>query len=73
METDPFNHVTEDSTEGCNRYKSIIESVQAGIFILNLTGDIVYANDSLCSLVSCEPDELIGERFNKLASSEQVQ
>ena len=73
METDPFNHVTEDSTEGCNRYKSIIESVQAGIFILNLTGDIVYANDSLCSLVACEPDELIGERFNKLASSEQVQ
>ena len=73
METDPFSNVTDESTEGFNRYKSIIESVQDGIFILNLTGNIVYANDSLCSLFSCEPGELIGKKINKLASSGQIQ
>jgi PAS domain S-box-containing protein len=73
METDPFNNVTDNGEDGFDRYKSIIESVQGGIFILNLNGEIVYANDSFYSLFPCEPDELIGKPFNTIASLGQIQ
>ena len=60
------------SEESTNTYRSIIGAVQDGVFVVNLDGTITYVNDSLCSLVGHNPDELVGETFDKLVESELV-
>ncbi|WP_254839852.1 GAF domain-containing protein [Natronomonas marina] len=73
MDTGPHNDALGDNEESTSRYKSIIEAVQDGVFVVNLDGTITYVNDSLCSLVGHNPNELVGETFDTLVESELVQ
>ncbi|MFB6173937.1 MAG: GAF domain-containing protein, partial [Halobacteriales archaeon] len=59
--------------ESTSTYRSIIEAVQDGVFVVTLDGTITYVNDSLCSLTGHERNELVGETFDTLVESELVQ
>ncbi len=56
-----------------NPYRSLIEAVRDGVFVVNLDGTITYVNDSLCALVGRERDELVGGAFDTLVESNLVQ
>ena len=56
-----------------SRYRSIIDTVQDGIFAIDLDGTITYVNDSLCSLLGRERSELIGATFESTAKSIMAQ
>ena len=73
MSADPPTDALGDSEERTNIYRSIIGAVQDGVFVINLDGTITYVNDSLCSLVGHQPNELVGETFDTLVESELVQ
>jgi PAS domain S-box-containing protein len=73
MSADPPTDALGDSEERTNIYRSIIGAVQDGFFVINLDGTITYVNDSLCSLVGHQPNELVGETFDTLVESELVQ
>jgi PAS domain S-box-containing protein len=72
MDTDPHDDALGDREERTSIYRSIIEAVPDGVFVVNLDGTITYVNDSLCSLVGHEPNELVGETFDTLVESELV-
>ncbi|MBP1924057.1 PAS domain S-box-containing protein [Halorubrum alkaliphilum] len=57
------------SEESTSRYRSIIEAVRDGVFVVNLDGTITYVNDSLCSLTGRERNELVGNTFDTLVES----
>ena len=73
METGPHNEASGDNEEIANPYRSIIEAVRDGVFVVNLDGTITYVNDSLCSLTGRERNELVGETFDTLVASGLVQ
>ncbi|RYJ08036.1 PAS domain-containing protein, partial [Halogeometricum borinquense] len=54
----PHNGASGDNKESTGRYRSIIEAVRDGVFVVNLDGTITYVNDSLCSLTGRERNEL---------------
>lgn len=69
MDTDPHNGALGDYEEGTSTYRFIIEAVRDGVFVVNLDGTITYVNDSLCSLIGRERNELVGETFDTLVES----
>ncbi|WP_181691660.1 PAS domain-containing protein [Natronomonas sp. LN261] len=69
MDTDPYNGALGDYEEGTSTYRFIIEAVRDGVFVVNLDGTITYVNDSLCSLIGRERNELVGETFDTLVES----
>ena len=73
MDTDPDNGAWGDSEGSTSTYRSIIEAVQDGVFVVDLDGTITFVNDSLCSLTGRERNELIGGTFDTLVESELVQ
>jgi PAS domain S-box-containing protein len=73
MDVNPHNDAWGDSEESPSAYRSIIEAVRDGVFVVDLDGTITYVNDSLCSLVGHKPNELVGETFDTLVESELVQ
>jgi PAS domain S-box-containing protein len=63
-----------EATDGTSsHYRSIIEAVRDGIFVLDLDGTITYVNDSLCALTGHERDELLDATFDTLVESELVE
>jgi PAS domain S-box-containing protein len=73
MDTGPHNDALGDNGESTSRYKSIIEAVRDGVFVVNLDGTITYVNDSLCSLTGRERNELVGNTFDTLVESGLVE
>jgi len=73
MNTRSDSGASGDNKESTSRYRSIIEAVRDGVFVLNLDGTIAYVNDSLCSLTGHERNELVGETFDTLVESGLVQ
>ena len=73
MDTDPHNDALGDNGESTSRYRSIIEAVRDGVFVVNLDGTITYVNDSLCSLTGRERNELVGNTFDTLVESGLVE
>ncbi|MBS3760846.1 MAG: PAS domain S-box protein [Halodesulfurarchaeum sp.] len=73
MNTRSDNGASGDNKESTSRYRSIIEAVRDGVFVVNLDGTITYVNDSLCSLTGRERNELVGETFDTLVESGLVQ
>lgn len=69
MDTGPHNDAWGGSEESTSRYRSIIEAVRDGVFVVNLDGTITYVNDSLCSLTGRERNELVGNTFDTLVES----
>jgi len=73
MDTGPHNDALGDNGESTSRYRSIIEAVRDGVFVVNLDGTITYVNDSLCSLTGRERNELVGNTFDTLVESGLVE
>jgi len=73
MDTGPHNDALGDNGESASRYRSIIEAVRDGVFVVNLDGTITYVNDSLCSLTGRERNELVGNTFDTLVESGLVE
>ncbi|MEF8862500.1 MAG: GAF domain-containing protein [Haloarculaceae archaeon] len=73
MNTYSDNRASGDNEEITNPYRSIIEAVRDGVFVVNLDGTITYVNDSLCSLTGRERNELVGETFDTLVGSGLVE
>ncbi|NHN66127.1 PAS domain S-box protein [Haloarcula sp. JP-Z28] len=69
MDVDPHNDAWGDREESTSVYRSIIEAIQDGVFIVDLDGTITYVNDSLCSLTGRERNELVGNTFDTLVES----
>jgi PAS domain S-box-containing protein len=69
MDTGPHDRDSGDAEDPISRFRSVIEAVQDGVFIVNLDGTITYVNDSLCSLVGRESNELVGDSFDTLVDS----
>ncbi len=69
MDTGPHNGALGDYEESTRPYRSIIEAVRDGVFVVNLDGTITYVNDSLCSLTGRERNELVGNTFDTLVES----
>lgn len=64
-----MSDTSTSGTEGGDsaHYRSIIDTVQDGIFAIDLDGTITYVNDSLCSLLGRERSDLIGTTFESTA------
>ncbi|MFT4923520.1 MAG: PAS domain S-box-containing protein [Haloarculaceae archaeon] len=73
MGTDAHADARGDSQERTGTYRSIIEAVRDGVFVVDLDGTITYVNDSLCSLTGQDRNELVGETFDTLIQSGLVQ
>ncbi|GAB3316064.1 GAF domain-containing protein [Haloplanus salinarum] len=73
MDTGPHNGASGDYEESTRPYRSIIEAVRDGVFVVNLDGTITYVNDSLCSLTGRERNELVGNTFDTLVESGLVE
>ncbi len=56
--------------ESEERFRTVIESAQAGIFILNDTFQFVYVNDQLSELLGYSLDELLGRDFRTVLDEE---
>lgn len=59
--------------ESEERFRSVVEYSQAGIFIVNETYQLIYANDELSKIIGYTPDELIGMDFRQLLDEESKQ
>jgi PAS domain S-box-containing protein len=69
----PHSGAQGGSKEGTGTHRSIIEAIQDGVFVVDLDGTITYANDSLCSWIGRERNELVGKTFETLVESGLVQ
>jgi PAS domain S-box-containing protein len=69
MDRDPQNSAWGSEERSSNQYRSIIEAVRDGVFVINLDGTITYVNDSLCTLLGRERNELTGATFETLVES----
>ncbi len=48
------------------RFRSLVESAQAGIFQLDQTGHIEYTNQALLDMFGLDAEEILGKRFTEL-------
>ena len=46
--------------ESEQKYRTILESIQDGYYEVDLAGNLVFFNDSLCRMLGYSPDELMG-------------
>lgn len=49
--------------ESEKKYRSLVEGVQEGIWILDPDGSTTFANESMAKLLHYQPDEMTGKRF----------
>ncbi|WP_247008781.1 GAF domain-containing protein [Halorientalis litorea] len=73
MDADPHDDAWGDREESISVYRSVIEAIRDGVFIVDLDGTITYVNDSLCSLTGRERNELVGNTFDTLVESGLVE
>jgi PAS domain S-box-containing protein len=52
--------VEEDLRESEEKYRTILNSIQEGYYEVDLNGDMMFCNDSLCGIIGYGRDELIG-------------
>jgi PAS domain S-box-containing protein len=45
------------------KYRTILESIDEGYYETNLAGNFVFSNDSMCRILACRKEELIGSNF----------
>ncbi len=43
-----------------NKYRTILEGIQEGYFEVDLAGNLTFFNDSMCRIVGCSQEELMG-------------
>lgn len=69
MNNDRNDTPMEDVERGLTRDRSIVEAIRDGVFVVNSDERIAYVNDSLCSLLGRNRDELVGETFETAAKA----
>ena len=52
--------VEEALRESEEKYRTILNSIQEGYYEIDLRGDLMFCNDSLCGIIGYPRDELIG-------------
>lgn len=54
------------------RYRNILESIQEGYYEVDLAGRFTFMNTSVCTILGFTPDELLGVKYTKYVSSDDV-
>jgi two-component system sensor histidine kinase/response regulator len=75
-----FRGIARDVTERCQaeaalreseeRYRTILESIEDGYYEVDLAGNFMFFNDSLCKMLGYSKDELIGMNNREYMSEE---
>ena len=52
--------------ESKTRYKLLVETMNDGLAIDNVDGELTYVNDAFCKMLGCSPGELIGKHWSDL-------
>ena len=55
-----------DLEESKTRYKLLVETMNDGLAIDNVDGQLTYVNDAFCKMLGCEVGELIGKHWSDL-------
>ena len=51
------------------KYRSILENIKEGYFEVDLEGNIIFFNDSVCEIMRSPPNEIIGKNFRKYTNA----
>jgi len=62
--------VEEALREGEEKYRTILNSIQEGYYEVDLSGNMLFCNDSLCGIIGYSRDELIGMNNRQYMPSE---
>jgi diguanylate cyclase (GGDEF)-like protein/PAS domain S-box-containing protein len=65
------HRATQALAESEARYRSIVETAQEGIWLVDLAGRITFANPALARMLACTVDDLIGRRPKELMGPER--
>ncbi len=55
-----------------HRYRSILEDIEEGYFEVDLAGNFLFFNDSMCKILGYTPDELTGINHREIMAPESV-
>ncbi len=50
------------------RYRLLVETMNDGLAIDNVEGELIYVNNAFCKMLGCTSDELIGKHWNDLTN-----
>jgi PAS domain S-box-containing protein len=56
--------------ESEKKYREILESIKEGYFEVDLEGNLVFFNDSLCDILGYSPEELVGKNYRNFIELE---
>ncbi len=56
--------------ESEKKYRDILESIKEGYFEVDLEGNLVFFNDSLCDILGYSPEELVGKHYRSFMKLE---
>jgi len=59
--------------ESEKKYKEILESIKEGYFEIDLEGNLVFFNQSLCEILGYSPEEIIGENYRRVMDLKNVE
>ncbi len=57
--------------ESEKKYKDILQNIKEGFFEVDLEGNLVFFNDSLCEILGYSPEELIGKHYRTFIEFEK--
>ena len=57
--------------ESEKKYKDILQNIKEGYFEIDLEGNLVFFNDSLCEILGYSPEELIGKHYRTFIEFEK--
>ncbi len=66
---DAGDNAAKDTPTGSSYYRAIVETGLDGAFVVDPDGVIIYVDDSLCSLLGRDRNELVGTTFETAAKS----
>jgi diguanylate cyclase (GGDEF)-like protein/PAS domain S-box-containing protein len=52
------------------KYRSILENIQEGYFEVDLAGNFIFFNDSMCRITGCSKEELTGTNYRQFSDEE---
>jgi len=56
--------------ESEKKYREILESIKEGYFEVDLEGNLVFFNDSMCDILGYSPEELLGKHYGTFIEME---